>query len=104
MRCDLRSSDRLKQHRITVEAATPAWVSGDPIRLSQIVDNLLQNAIKYTPPGGQIEVQTLREGNAAVLCVRDTGVGIDADCCRTSSNSSPGPRGLDRHRADSASD
>ncbi len=74
----LRNSGRLERHRITVEA-TPAWVNGDPVRLSQIVDNLLQNAIKYTPADGQIEVQTLRDGDAAVLRVRDTGVGIAAD-------------------------
>jgi signal transduction histidine kinase len=74
----LRNSGRLERHRITVET-TPAWVNGDAVRLSQIVDNLLQNAIKYTPADGQIEVQTLREGDAAVLRVRDTGVGIAAD-------------------------
>ena len=74
----LRNSGRLERHRITIET-TPAWVNGDAVRLSQIVDNLLQNAIKYTPADGQIEVQTLREGDAAVLRVRDTGVGIAAD-------------------------
>jgi len=74
----LRGSGRLQQHRITVKAM-PAWVNGDPVRLSQIVDNLLQNAIKYTPPDGQIDVHTLREDGAAVLRIRDNGIGIAAD-------------------------
>lgn len=56
------------------------WVDGDPLRLEQVFNNLLTNAIKYTPRGGAIEVQV--EGNAsgtAVVRVRDDGVGIAPD-------------------------
>lgn len=56
--------------------AEPAHVDGDSARLQQIVGNLLNNAAKYTEPGGRIEVQVVREGSAFVLCVRDTGIGI----------------------------
>ena len=66
------------RHAITVHA-TPAWVSGDPTRLEQILTNLLANAVKYTPAGGQITVAIGREGDRAVVSVRDTGAGIRAD-------------------------
>jgi signal transduction histidine kinase/ActR/RegA family two-component response regulator len=54
-------------------------VEGDPIRLAQVVGNLLNNAAKYTPEGGRIWLTARREGNTAVVSVRDTGVGIAAD-------------------------
>jgi PAS domain S-box-containing protein len=54
-------------------------VDGDLIRLSQIVINLLNNAIKYTPDGGRITVSVARDGNWAVLRVKDTGSGIPAE-------------------------
>ncbi|WP_220456293.1 response regulator [Rugamonas brunnea] len=57
----------------------PAWVDGDATRLEQIVSNLLDNALKYTPPGGRIEVRTGTDGNEAVLTVHDSGVGIAPD-------------------------
>lgn len=50
---------------------------GDATRLEQIVGNLLDNALKYTPPGGHVTVTTAREGDDAVLGVRDSGKGID---------------------------
>jgi signal transduction histidine kinase/CheY-like chemotaxis protein len=52
-------------------------VDADATRLEQVVSNLLDNALKYTPTGGQIEVTVEAEGGDAVLRVRDTGVGID---------------------------
>ena len=57
----------------------PAPVLGDPRWLHQIVTNLLTNALKYTPPFGNVAVQTSRAGPDAVLTVTDTGVGIPAD-------------------------
>jgi PAS domain S-box-containing protein len=54
-------------------------VDGDLIRLSQIVLNLLNNAIKYTPDGETIAVSVARDGDWAVLRVRDTGIGIPAE-------------------------
>lgn len=52
-------------------------VDADATRLEQVVSNLLDNALKYTPPGGRIDVTVGADGGDAVLCVRDTGVGID---------------------------
>jgi len=54
-------------------------VDGDLTRLSQIVINLLNNAIKYTPDGGRIVVRVARDGDWAVLRVKDTGTGIPAE-------------------------
>jgi signal transduction histidine kinase len=54
----------------------PAWVDGDRTRLEQIVDNLLHNAIKYTPAGGSIAVRCRAEGKDVVVEVCDTGVGL----------------------------
>jgi signal transduction histidine kinase len=54
------------------------FVSGDIIRLRQIVTNLLQNAIKYNSPPGQIWLTLARQDQEAVIKVKDTGVGISA--------------------------
>jgi len=54
-------------------------VDGDLVRLSQIVLNLLNNAIKYTPDGGRIAVSVARDGDWAVLRVKDTGIGIPSE-------------------------
>jgi signal transduction histidine kinase len=59
----------------TVEAG--AMVSGDPDRLQQVVWNLVSNAVKFTPQGGRVEILLGRERGAAMLAVRDTGLGID---------------------------
>ena len=56
--------------------STPVWLDADPTRLAQVVGNLLNNAAKYTPPGGRITVSGEIDGGTAVLRVRDTGVGI----------------------------
>jgi signal transduction histidine kinase len=56
------------------EAAVPLWA--DSTRVSQMLDNLLSNAIKFTPKGGRVAVTLARHEDAALLQVRDTGVGI----------------------------
>jgi two-component system CheB/CheR fusion protein len=52
------------------------WVNGDPTRLSQVVQNLLNNSAKYTPAGGHIKLSLRRDGEMAVIRVEDDGVGI----------------------------
>jgi CheY-like chemotaxis protein len=54
-------------------------VNGDPIRLEQVVGNLLNNAVKYTPRGEPIRLSVERTSSDAVLTVRDHGIGIAAD-------------------------
>jgi signal transduction histidine kinase len=57
-------------------AAAPAWIFGDRDLLAQAVTNLLDNAIKYTPPGGQVEVVVEPGPRSCRLAVSDTGPGI----------------------------
>jgi len=64
--------------KLTV-APDPATVRGDALRLGQVVTNLVGNAVKFTPAGGDITVRLERVGNDARLTVRDTGLGIDPD-------------------------
>ena len=74
----LQAPDRHSGHQYSV-ATVPAVVDGDPVRLGQIVMNLLDNAVKYTPPDGRIGVTVAMKEGTAVLRVRDTGVGIASD-------------------------
>jgi two-component system CheB/CheR fusion protein len=62
-------------------AADPLWVNGDPARLAQAIGNLLQNASKFTGPGGHVTVDLDRDpvDGQAVLRIRDDGVGIEPD-------------------------
>lgn len=54
----------------------PLWVRADPLRLEQILSNLLGNAAKFTEPGKKIHLSLQREGEEAVLRIRDEGIGI----------------------------
>ncbi len=67
-------------HRLVVEPPSqPLVLEADPTRLSQIIQNLLNNAAKYTPAGGTIWLTATRSGDDAVISVRDTGIGIAAE-------------------------
>lgn len=61
----------LPEERVTIH--------GDPVRLDQIITNIITNAIKYTPEGGKIDVSVVRDGHEALVRVGDDGVGIDSD-------------------------
>jgi heavy metal sensor kinase len=65
-----------KQIQLRFDSNEPVHVIADPVRLRQVVVNLLDNAIKYTPAGGRISVSNLRVDGKAVLDVSDTGIGI----------------------------
>lgn len=56
----------------------PVMMQADAVRIAQALANLVDNAIKYTRPGGEVVVQVAAEGRTAVLRVRDTGIGIPA--------------------------
>ncbi|GGX34479.1 hypothetical protein GCM10007242_46700 [Pigmentiphaga litoralis] len=55
------------------------WLSADPVRLAQVLGNLLNNAAKYTPMGGEITLTAEQHGDRMHLSVRDNGIGIAAD-------------------------
>lgn len=65
-----------KEIQILCRTAPGVMVEGDRARLKQVVVNLLDNAIKYTPHGGRVELTVSREGRQAVLEVADNGIGI----------------------------
>jgi signal transduction histidine kinase len=54
-------------------------VRGDRARLAQVLDNLVSNGLKFTPSGGRVEVRTSAVGDAAVIEVEDTGIGLARD-------------------------
>jgi two-component system, sensor histidine kinase len=72
------ATHRTDDRTITVQAE-PVVVYADATRLEQVVTNLVVNALKYTPPGGEIAIAVQRDGAEAVLTVRDSGVGIAPD-------------------------
>ncbi len=74
------SRPHLRGHEFTVSLpAQPVWIDADPLRLAQVLSNLLNNACKYTPAGGRIRLSAERAGTRVALKVRDDGVGIAAE-------------------------
>lgn len=75
-----RSTIEVRNHSLIVTLPKEAlWIQGDPIRLRQVMMNLLTNAAKYTDEGGKIWFSAEREGDSALIRVRDTGIGIEPD-------------------------
>jgi PAS domain S-box-containing protein len=72
---------RTKQHRLstTAESYEPLYVHGDYARLVQCVANVLTNAIKYTDPGGEIQIRSREAGESVTIEIADSGVGIAPD-------------------------
>ncbi len=67
-------------HRLEMDLASePLSLDADPMRMAQVITNLLNNAAKYMEPGGRIWLSTKRDGERAVIRVRDAGIGIAAD-------------------------
>jgi PAS domain S-box-containing protein len=77
----------------------PIWLEADPVRLEQVLSNLLNNAIKFTEDGGTISIAAERQAHELVLRVTDTGVGITPDLLpRIFDLFTQGDRSLDRSR------
>jgi PAS domain S-box-containing protein len=95
LRVEMRPVDLAKVAGIAVDAARPAararnisltadiapalFMHADPQRLQQVIANLLNNSLKFTPEGGTIHVRVDRVENAAAIVIRDSGTGIAAD-------------------------
>jgi signal transduction histidine kinase len=73
--------DAAEDKGVTIEnqASGDLWIDVDRTRMRQVIANLLDNAVKYTPSGGKVEVGTQTSAGDVVLTVRDTGIGISAD-------------------------
>jgi signal transduction histidine kinase len=66
-----------KNHHLSVSLPAEAiWLEADPLRLAQILSNLLINAAKYSNPGGHIEVQATQQGDTLAVSVKDDGLGL----------------------------
>jgi signal transduction histidine kinase len=74
--------DQVERRRQTLAVelgSEPLIVEADPVRLAQVVSNLVDNAAKYTPENGRISVAVSSDNGDAIISVRDTGVGIPAE-------------------------
>jgi signal transduction histidine kinase len=66
-----------RKHRLTVSLpADPVWLEADPVRLTQILSNLLNNAATYTDVGGHVWLTAYRQRSQVVVSVKDTGIGM----------------------------
>src|SRR5262245_25625612 len=72
----LRESGRAHDRHVTVRVES-VIVSADPTRLAQVITNLLDNAVKFTPSDGSVDVDVAKEGQEGVIRVSDSGIGID---------------------------
>ncbi len=82
--CQLKAWEKGLQILLNVHPAMPAELSADPLRLQQILTNLISNAIKFTP-AGWVSVELQYDATNQTLCcwVKDSGIGISEDSCKT---------------------
>ena len=71
----LRTTDRAASYRIAVQSH-PVWISGDSSRIEQILNNLLTNALKFSPQGSEIRISVHEEAGRALVSVQDSGAGL----------------------------
>jgi CheY-like chemotaxis protein len=75
-----RAAIKAASHEISLDLpSSPLIVAGDAVRLTQVVANLLNNAVKYTESGGSIAITAQRQDDEAVMTITDNGIGISAD-------------------------
>jgi len=77
-----RMRTQVERAGLTLECDCPPdlpEILADLPRLQQVLVNLIHNALKFTPPGGEIRLQATRDGRSVLFCVRDTGCGIPSD-------------------------
>ena len=77
----LRQAGRLNELTLTVQSQ-PAWAMVDSTRIGQILDNLIGNAVKYSPPPASIHISVARDGAEAVVRVTDNGLGMEPELQR----------------------
>ena len=71
--------DRQGQELVISLPDQAVWFDADPVRLTQVVENLLSNASKYTDRGGRIEVNAMQDGEELKITIQDNGIGIEAN-------------------------
>jgi signal transduction histidine kinase/CheY-like chemotaxis protein len=81
---DLSSLIEAARHRLELQVpADPVWVDADEVRLTQLICNLLTNAVKYTPDGGTITIAIVLHGGEVAISIKDSGIGIPKDALAT---------------------
>jgi signal transduction histidine kinase len=75
----IETGDAAAKLTIVADVADGVSVTGDASRLSQVIDNLCSNAVKYTPAGGDVNISLHQRGDSVVLRVADSGIGIPAE-------------------------
>src|SRR5690606_30288222 len=71
--------DVSRRHELVILRNDAITLDADPERIEQVLTNLIGNAIKYSPPGTRVEIQSIRTPTRAVVSVRDRGIGIPQD-------------------------
>ena len=71
-----KSQAQTKQIELKAEIENDLWLNGDKAKLARAFTNLIQNAIQYTPAGGEVEVSSKRIGRELLITVQDSGIGI----------------------------
>jgi PAS domain S-box-containing protein len=74
----LEASGETQFHRIEVATQT-AWIEADTVRIEQVVNNLIENALKFTPKGGEIKVRMRTNNGRVTLTISDSGIGISKE-------------------------
>jgi PAS domain S-box-containing protein len=89
---------QVRQHTLTVSLPEEKLeIDADPVRLNQVIQNLLHNAAKFTPNGGKIEIAAAREGQQAVIRVKDNGIGMTPQLLKSAFELfKQGQQGIDR--------
>ena len=89
---------QMRQHALTVSLPEEKLeIDADPVRLNQVVQNLLHNAAKFTPNGGRIEIAAARDGEHVVVRVKDNGIGMTPQTLKSAFELfKQGHQGLDR--------
>jgi len=72
------AAGRSREHGVRIQCRD-TWIDADPVRLDQILTNLMDNALKYTPEGGRIDIRVEPLGDDGIFEISDTGVGMPPD-------------------------
>jgi PAS domain S-box-containing protein len=89
---------QVRQHTLAVSLPEEKLeIDADPVRLNQVIQNLLHNAAKFTPNGGRIEIAAARDGERAVIRIKDNGIGMTPELLKTAFELfKQGQQGIDR--------
>src|SRR5258706_593095 len=89
---------QMRHHHLTVSLPDDKLeIEADPVRLNQVIQNLLHNAAKFTPNGGKIQIAAAREGDRAVIRVKDNGIGMTPQLLKSAFELfKQGQQGIDR--------